>query len=104
MIVGVIIKEAVGLLVIVLGLVLWIKRKVSILHDYHYKNVKQEDIPAYTRLMGIGLIFVGLGIGVSGVLDLIYSVWWWTPLVVGFVSGFTVIIIAQKKYNGSIFG
>ena len=104
MIVGVIVKEAVGLLIIVLGLVLWIGRKVSILHAYHYKNVKKESIPAYCRMMGIGLILIGLGIAVSGVLDLFYSALWWIPLVVGFFVGLTIVCIAQKKYNGSIMG
>ena len=104
MIAGVIVKEAVGLLIIVLGLVLWLGRKVSILHAYHYKNVKEEDLPAYCRMMGIGLIVIGLGIAVSGVLDLFYSSLWWLPTVVGFVLGLTVLFIAQKKYNGSILG
>ena len=104
MIAGVIVKEAVGLLLIVLGLVLWIGQKVSILHAYHYKNVKEEDLPAYCRLMGIGLMLIGLGIAVSGILDLFYSALWWIPTVVGFVLGLTVLFIAQKKYNGSIMG
>ncbi|MBQ9369870.1 MAG: DUF3784 domain-containing protein [Clostridia bacterium] len=104
MIAGVIVKEAVGLLIIVLGLVLWLGRKVSILHAYHYKNVKEENLPAYCRMMGIGLMLVGLGIAVSGILDLFYSALWWIPTVVGFVLGLTVLFIAQKKYNGSILG
>jgi len=102
MIIGVIVKEAVAALLIVLGLVLWIGRKVSILHAYHYKNVKEDDLPAYCRLMGFGLILIGLGIAVSGILDLFCSALWWIPTVVGFVLGLTVLYIAQKKYNGSI--
>ena len=104
MIVGVIVKMLVGALVIVLGAVLWVKKALSILHTYHYKNVKEEDVPAYCRLMGIGLILIGVGICVSGVLDLLYSPLWWVPLVAGFAIGFTVIVITQKKYNGSIMG
>ena len=104
MIVGVIVKEAVGVLIIVLGLVLWFGRKVSILHAYHYKNVKKESIPAYCRLMGIGLSVIGVGICGSGVLDLLYSALWWIPLVVGFLVGLTIVYVAQKKYNGSVFG
>ena len=103
MIVGVIVKFSVGLLCIILGLILWIKKKVSILHSYHYKNVKEEDIPAYARLMGIGTITMGAGICVSGVLDLVRSSFWWIPLVAGFAIGFIVMHISQKKYNGSWF-
>ena len=104
MIFGVIVKEAVGLLCVVLGLVLWIKRKVSILHSYHYKNVKEEDIPAYSRMVGISLILIGAGICGSGILDLFYSPFWWISLIIGFLSGAIVFYVAEKKYNGSIFG
>ena len=41
---------------VVLGALLWKEQMLSLLHEYHYKNVKKEDIPAYTRQMGIGLI------------------------------------------------
>ena len=104
MIIGLIVEAAVGLLCIVLGSVIWAKRKVSLLHAYHYRHVKAEDIPAYTRLVGIGLILVGVGIAVTGVLNFFRSSLWWVPLVAGFTLGLTVMYIAQKKYNGSIFG
>ena len=103
MIFGVIVELAVGLLCVVLGLVIWIKRKVSLVHTYHYKNVKQEDLPAYSRLLGIGLILMGVGIGVTGLLNLFESAFWWIPMAVGFVAGVIVMSIAQKKYNGSWF-
>ena len=102
MIVGFVIEASVGALCIALGLILWIGKKVSILHSYHYKNVKEEDLPAYCRTVGIGLMLIGLGIAGTGVLNLLYISLWWIPALVGFVSGLTVFIIAQKKYNGSI--
>lgn len=103
MIIGVIVDFAVGLLCIILGLMLWKKQKISLIHSYHYKNVKKEDVPAYTRLMGIGLILIGVGICVTGVLNLLYSSLWWIPLLAGFVMGFIIMNKAQKKYNGSWF-
>ena len=104
MIFGVIIDLAVGLLLAGLGLLLWKKQKVSILHDYHYKNVKQEDMPAYTRQMGIGLIVIGAGICGAGLLDLASSPIWWASLLAGIALGLVILISAQKKYNGSIMG
>lgn len=104
MIVGFVIELAVGALCIVLGLLVWLKKKLSLLHTYHYKNVKEQDVPAYARLMGIGLITIGVGIAVTGFFNLFYLRLWWVPVLVGFVVGLTVIVIAQKKYNGSIFG
>jgi hypothetical protein len=103
MIFGVAVEAAVGLLCIVLGLVIWIKRKASLIHDYHYKNVKEADLPAYTRLVGISLIAIGAGVCGAGILNLLESPFWWIPLVSGFAAGFIVMNKAQKKYNGSWF-
>ena len=104
MILGVIIELAVGALCIVLGALLWKKQRVSILHDYHYQHVKKEDIPAYTKQMGIGLIVIGAGISLTGLLDLVHTSVWWIPLLAGFVLGIAVLYRAQKKYNGSMLG
>ena len=104
MIAGSIIDFAVGLTCIILGLLIWKKQKISILHSYHYKNVKQEDIPAYTRLMGIGNIIIGAGICLTGLLNIACPKAWWIPMVGGFVVGFIIIYKSQKKYNGSVMG
>ena len=96
MIVGFIINLAVSLLLIVFGLLIWKKQKISLLHDYHYKNVKQESIPAYSRLIGIGLIIIGIGILITGVLNLVKSSLWWIPILSGFVFGLLVMNKAQK--------
>ena len=104
MIVGLIVEFSVAALCIVLGLVLWLKQKISLLHDYHYQHVKKEDIPAYTRQMGIGIILIGAGIGLDGLLTFLDSPYWWIPLAAGIVLGAVVMYRAQKKYNGSIMG
>ncbi len=104
MILGVIIDLAVGAVCIILGMLLWKKQKLSILHDYHYKNVKKKDIPAYTRQVGIGIVMIGAGIILTGLLNLAYSSFWWIPLLAGTISGIAVLYTAQKKYNGSVLG
>ncbi len=104
MLVGFIVEAAVGALCIVLGAVIWKKRKVSLVHEYHYQNVKKEDIPAYARLLGIGLILIGAGIAVTGVFNLFERPFWWVPMLVGFIAGILVMNKAQKTYNGSWFG
>ncbi|MBR5005595.1 MAG: DUF3784 domain-containing protein [Clostridia bacterium] len=104
MILAAIIEIAVAAVCIVIGVLLWAKRMISLLHDYHYKHVKEEYIPAYTRLMGIGIILIGAGIFVTGLLNLFYSSFWWIPLPAGFVTGVVVILVAQKKINGSVMG
>ena len=80
-------------------------KKLSVLHDYHYKNVKQEDIPAYSRAMGIGLILIGAGICLTGVINLLTrSALCWIAFVAGFTAGMIIMGKAQKKYNGSWLG
>ncbi len=98
------IELAVGIPLVILGVLIWTKQKVNFLHDYHYKNVAEEDIPAYARGMGIGLIVIGSGICVTGVLEWLKSPFWWIPLAAGFLAGLIVMHINQKKYNGSWFG
>ena len=102
MIFGVIIDLAVGALLIILGVLLWKKQKITLLHDYHYKHVKKEDIPAYTGQMGMGLMIIGAGICITGLLSLGNSPLWWVPLAAGFVLGIILMYRAQKKYNGSV--
>ena len=104
MIFGFVVEAAVGVLCIVLGLLIWKKQKVSLIHEYQYRHVKKEDIPAYARLIGIGLILIGVGICLTGLLNLIESSFWWVPMLIGFVAGFIVMGKAQKKYNGSWLG
>lgn len=103
MLIGCIVESSVGALCIVLGGIIWKKQKVSLVHEYHYKNVKKDDIPAYTRLLGIGLILIGVGICITGVFNLCEAPLWWIPMLAGFAGGLIVMNRAQKKYNGSWF-
>lgn len=103
MIIGLFIELSVGILLTGLGLSIWKKQNASLLHDYHFKNVREEDIPGYTRMMGQGLIVMGAGVCLCGLLDLLQSSFWWVPLLMGFVTGFLMMNRAQKKYNGSWF-
>ncbi len=103
MIIGCVIEFATGLLCILLGVMIWKKQKISLIHDYHYRNVKKADIPAFTRSIGIGLILIGVGIGITGALDLFGSSFWWVAILSGFIIGSIIIFKALKKYNGSMF-
>ncbi len=104
MIIGCIIDFAVGLACIIIGLMVWKKQKLSLLHDYPYKHVKRADIPAYTRQIGIGIFIIGAGICITGVLNLFESSVWWIPLFGGIAAGLIIMYMAQKKYNGSVLG
>ena len=101
MLFGMIVLLGVGILFLALGTVLWKKRKISLVHEYHIRNVREEDVPAYTRLMGLGLIAIGAGCVLTGV-----AAFWlekpvgWIGLPLGFLIGITLILRAQWKYNG----
>ena len=41
-----------GALFMYLGWLIWIKEKINLIHDYHYKKVKESDKKAYTAVMG----------------------------------------------------
>ena len=42
----------IGAILVIIGLILWKKQKISLIHDYHYTKVKTEDIKPYTEAMG----------------------------------------------------
>ena len=100
----------VGVVCIVIG-ILNMGGNVSMLHSYHRKRVKEEDIRPFGRLVGIGMMVVGAAITVAGVLSMIaYKTENKTLDVVGYVIigiglavGLGFAFYAMKKYNKGIF-
>jgi uncharacterized membrane protein len=100
MIIGFGVMACVGIVLIVLGYWIWKKEKISLLHDYHYSKVSEENKKAFCTLSGIGLIIIGLGIFAAGViLVLTNSVWNLLVFAAGFVNGLSFLIYAGRKYN-----
>ena len=83
-----VIMEICSLLFFRLGFLLWKKEKISILHSYHYANVKDKDKKAYTAIMGKALVLIGLGMSLFFII---------------FAIGFGLMIYGQIKYNHGIF-
>ena len=105
MIFGVIVLFAVGALCVVLVLVIWKKQKVSLVHDYHHQNVREEDLPAYCKQVGVSLIFIGAAIVLDGVANLFsWEAFGYAALAVGTLGGLAIMHRAQKQYNGGWFG
>ena len=99
MIVGVIVLAAVGVLLTVLGLLIWKKEKINLLHDYHYDKVKKEDKKAFCTLSGIGVLLVGAGLLITAViLAFTDSVLSYIAFGICFIAGISLLIIAGK-YN-----
>lgn len=101
---------AIGILLLVIS-ILNMFGNVSMLHSYHIKNVKEEDKLAFGRLVGIGMMLVGLSIVFLGVMLIISFKIEVESLATishiltgaGVVSGITICFIAMKIYNKGIF-
>ena len=100
-----------GAVCIIIG-ILNKKGNVSMLHDYHINNIKKEDIIPFGKIVGRGMIIVGLTLIIYGVLfipyeltkDNIYIVIQNIVLTVGLIIGLAICLYAIKKYNKRIFG
>jgi tellurite resistance protein TehA-like permease len=102
---GVIVLFAVGALCVVLGLILWKKQKISLVHDHQRNHVSEEDVPAYCRMMGISMIVIGVAIALDGVANLFsWESLGYAALAVGILGSLVIMHRAQKQYNGGWFG
>ena len=94
----------VGLLCMLMGILLWKKQQISLIHAYHYKKVKEKDKKAYTTMMGKGLIMIGAGCLSSGIFNYITkTAGGWILFGMAFGYGFMLMAKAQKKYNRGFF-
>ena len=98
--IGFIIIGLVGILCVVIGYLIGKKEKISLLHDYHYEKVAEEDKPAFCKLMGLAVTAIGISLLITGVLLAITnSLWSFLPLIVGFFVSIYLFIYADRKYN-----
>lgn len=101
-IIGVIITGGVGVLLTVLGWLIWKKKKLSLMHDYHVDKVSAEDRPAFCKLSGTGLIVMGIGLLITAaILAITDSAYRYSFLcfAVCFAAGLAMLIFAGAKYN-----
>ena len=95
---------AVGVVLIALGLLTWKKQTVAFLHSYHYRKVKEEEIPEYTKQMGIGQIIIGIAFCLTALLRLFsMRTASWAVFIAGLAAGLVFILKAQSRHNGSLF-
>ena len=99
MVIGAFMLGFVGLALIVIGYLVWKKEKISLLHDYHYEKVAEENKKAFCTLSGVGLLVMGVGLEVAAVvLGVTDSLWSFLAVGVGSVVGFPLLLSAEK-YN-----
>ena len=105
-----IITSIVGIVFIGIGIAN-MKGNISMLHSYHTKRVSEEDRLPFGRLVGIGIIIIGIAILIAG--GLLYAaeitandafmIAGNALLAAGFVAGLIPVFYAMKKYNKGIF-
>ncbi len=99
-----IIFSLIGAMLAIIGIIIWKKKKISLLHSYHYHNVKKEDVSPYCSLIGKGLCLMGIGFIVGGVVSfLTNSAVGIIVVAIAFAISLIVMNKAQKKYNGGWF-
>lgn len=99
-IIGILTAGGVGVLLVVLGVLIWKKERITLMHDYHVDKVSQEDKKAFCKLSGIGLIVSGTGLVLSAVLlGVTDSAWSFLCFAVSFPVGLGMLIAAGRKYN-----
>ena len=100
MIVGLIVLSAVGIVFVVIGCLLWKQERLSLLHEYHYAKVSEENKAAYCTLSGIGILLIGVGLLITAVLfGLTHSAGSFFAFAVSFALGLALLLCAGAKYN-----
>ena len=101
----ILVETLIGLLVIYMAYQTGWRGEAGLLHRYHTKNVKPENMPAFARRMGQGLMAAGAGCMVMPYLNLL------SGGEIGYVAGLVLMIggvvfciAVLYRYNGSVFG
>ena len=99
-IIGILIIGGVGILITVLGWLIWKKEKINLMHDYHVNKVSAENKQAFCKLSGTGLVVIGVGLLISGIiLGLTDSPFSFLCFAACLVIGLAMLITAGRKYN-----
>ena len=87
------------------------KGNVSMLHSYHRSRVSEENKLPFGKLVGLGMIIVGVSLIVMGAMTFlasslsqsIYATIGSVCLISGLVLGLGITFYAMIKYNKGIF-
>lgn len=98
-----IVELVLGLFTIAIGLAN-IKGNISTIHWYNRRRVTEENAPKYGRVVGTGMVIMGMSLVIS-----FFVMTFWSEyiadiivLVMG-IGGFLVALYGQFKYNRGIF-
>ena len=93
----------VGILISVIGVVN-MTGNISTIHAYNRRKVREEDVPKYGRIMGIGTLIIGLACIIGYFLQLAgYQENWEWGIIASVVIGLGFMLYGQFRYNKGIF-
>ena len=91
---------AVGVLLLILGWLIWKKEKIGLLQEYHRDQVSGADRKRFCTLSGMGVCIIGLGLVLSAVLYILMdSLWCFAAFGAGFLAGIGLLVYAIRTYN-----
>ena len=87
------------------------KGNISLLHSYHRKRVSEEDRIPFGKMVGLGMIIVGIAMILGGGLNFaavslqndLFSILGTVVMIAGLASGLGISFYAMQKYNKGIF-
>ena len=98
--IGAIFIGILAIVFLIVGYLIWKKQKISLLHEYHYDKLSENDKKAFCAISGWGVISVGIGLLATAVIiGITNSAWSFIAFVTGFAIGLSLLIYAGKKYN-----
>ena len=98
--IGAIFIGILAIVFLIVGYLIWKKQKISLLHEYHYDKLSENDKKAFCTISGLGVILIGVGLLVTAVvIGITNSAWSFIAFAVGFAIGLSLLIYAGKKYN-----
>ena len=90
----------IGALMLVIGWLIWKKEKITLVHDYHYARVTEQNKKAFCALMGKGTMIIGAGCVLNGVINAATGSHWGLILFGAFFAvGVGLYIRAENQYN-----
>lgn len=97
----------VGFLIIIMGIIIWKKQKISLIHLNYKIDIKKEDASDYAESIGkayiiLGsslLLFIILGLTDNDICYNIGLILW----MLGFILSIVKLIKTQKKYKIGIW-
>ncbi len=99
-----------GILISILGIIN-MTGNISSLHWYHRQRVTEENRKPFGKLVGLGILIIGIAMVIFGIMFFIFEktqiealvVVGVVELIASIIVGMIVSFYAMKKYNGGIF-